>query len=111
MDLGRSRKDFKHMKFEHTDQSPCQALSKHEATRYERAEGLCTSIKNPNDPPCKVFQIFSHTGLTEFPLVLKSRGPGTSSSMKLGSFLLFKNPLTTIRVSSFFFGRVSLFIY
>ena len=39
----------------------------------------------------------------EFPLVLKSTGPGTSSSMKLGSFLLFKGPLTTIGVSLFIY--------
>ena len=65
----------------------------------------------------KGFQLPSKTCNTllqwysEFPLVLKSGGPGTSSSMKLGdwSFLLFKGPLTTIGVSFFFSEFLCLF--
>ena len=44
----------------------------------------------------------------EFPLILKSRGPGTSSSMKLGVLFAFQGSLTTIGVSFFF---QSFFVY
>ena len=46
----------------------------------------------------------------EFPLVLKSRGPGTSSSMKLGVLFAFQGSPDYYR-SFFFFSRVSLFIF
>ena len=47
---------------------------------------------------------------TEFPLVLKSRGPGTSSSIKLGVLFAFQGSPDYYR-SFFFFFRVSLFIF
>ena len=52
----------------------------------------------------------TNKALAEFPLILKSRGPGTSSSMKLGVLFAFQGSPDYYR-SFFFVFRVSLLIF